>query len=936
MKKHFRFLVLITGLLGSFMSHPLHAMAGKPDQEADLFRPLPLSGVLAVVDLASDNEWMLRLDDGPERPVKVPGGGWNSDQQSPPIQVMREVKDFVRYTRTITVPASAGQQVVQLRFGAANYGCEVFLDGRKAGEHHGPHLPFSIDLTPHVRAGEKQQLEIKVYHRRHYIAKDSKRTAEVAVGFDCSDGDDAASRAEAKEWCGWNGNTKLAYGIAGSLQLVVLPAVHVEDIFIRPSVTNQKLDCDIWIRNETSETKDLAIDGSLSSSNLKKWTYPQVPTISLKIPARTTMKVALPAMDWKLGRDSFWWPNIPFREDYLAQLHCLNLNIKEGDKVWQKFSRRFGFVEHGEGLNYYTVNGVRYTGLGDATAESQLSFYDAYNSPAWLPPTKPGTGAPESWRRYLRVGINIKRLLCSPPTEYMMQAADEVGFLLIPEAPIWGNGLSRYSPTYTPQTFFDMGRACRNHPSVARYSLTNEVREKRDEQWPWRAAIDHIREVDDSRPLVYELHALGGGKVEGFKGGHAWIMEHYTDIHEKLDPAQGIRGMGENFWHTNMGSFAVGMRTLRVNGWCYMAGWSWANYWPNFFEGMSHSQHGWKLNNHPDRRDGVDGWGSPILRFTQQSLHPYLIQDVGILDENSSGPVKAGDRGEIRWPYDLPVGVTGNAVERTIVVFNGGLQGNALTASWSFHWDSPDGPVALPGGKVDCTIEPGGQASHRITFKAPALESNQNERLMYIVLQSAKEGKVVFRDESTALRVIAKALPTASATFLGTDTKTRGDWRNRYGAEGHELMGRFTEMPYSRKLRWISGRVVVHEKRTADPRALEFFQNDLPASPSDRIAAARYGKEISLTLDAGNTLRQMTLYSLDWETKQRIQEVEIFDDVTGASLGRQTISEFGSGLYHSWKVQGKIRLTIRSLKGEDASVSGVFIDPDQPFVEKVQ
>ena len=138
-----------------------------------------------------------------------------------------------------------------------------------------------------------------------------------------------------------------------------------------------------------------------------------------------------------------------------------------------------------------------------------------------------------------------------------MKAADEVGFMLVPEAPIWGNGLSRYSEKYTPQTYHDIGRACRNHPCVARYSLTNEVRD-----WPgrWPSAIDDMREVDDVHPLVFELQGLGHGKVTGPKsGGHAWIMDHYTNFHEIVGKGQGIRGMGEQFWTTDgMGDFARG------------------------------------------------------------------------------------------------------------------------------------------------------------------------------------------------------------------------------------------------------------------------------------------------------------------------------------------------------------------------------------------
>ena len=35
-------------------------------------------------------------------------------------------------------------------FGAVAHGFEVFLDGKKVGEHHGPQVPFTIDLTAYA------------------------------------------------------------------------------------------------------------------------------------------------------------------------------------------------------------------------------------------------------------------------------------------------------------------------------------------------------------------------------------------------------------------------------------------------------------------------------------------------------------------------------------------------------------------------------------------------------------------------------------------------------------------------------------------------------------------------------------------------------------------------------------------------------------------
>jgi hypothetical protein len=302
-----------------------------------------------------------------------------------------------------------------------------------------------------------------------------------------------------------------------------------------------------------------------------------------------------------------------------------------------------------------------------------------------------------------------------------------------------------------------MGMACRNHPCVARYSLANEVREpilgKRQnrENWPWRPAIDDMMAVDDTRPLVFELHQQGQGRVDGIKSGHAFIMNHYTDIQEKVGPDRGIRGMGEHFWNKNsMGEFAVGMRTLRVNDWCYMGGWCWLNYWPNFLEGMSHATHAWTQQNHSDRQDGKDGWGSPIVRFTQQSLHPYLLQDRGLLADNPKEP-QGIKRNEAQWPYNLPTIISGAPVERNIEVFNGGLTGNTLTLCWSAHWDKPDGPLAIEGGEIPCDIEPGFHATKTISFTAPKVEPDG--RILYLVMESRRDGKTLFREEATCFKV---------------------------------------------------------------------------------------------------------------------------------------------------------------------------------------
>lgn len=886
------------------------------------------AGTLATVDLASDTAWTLSADDGPARPIKVPGGGWNSDRQEPAINVMRGVKDHVVYSRAVAIPQAAAGQAVKLRFGGVNYGAEVFLDGKKLGEHHGPQLPFEIDATGVAVAGTTQTLTVKAYHRRHYLKPGEKQTAEIAVGWDFPDGDDAASRQEAGAWSHWQGNSKLGYGIVRSIKLVVLPGVHVEEAFVRTSVVRRQLAASVWLHNATAQERKLRLDASLSSWNRRDWRYPGVPGTEVTVPAGATVRAELGPVAWDLGPESYWWPNLPFREDYQAQLHILSLTLAEGGKAWQEQPQRFGFVEHAEGPYYYTVNGVRYTGFSDGSAEGQSSFYDSYSSPAWQEPTGPGTGAPESWRRYLRAGINMNRLHCSPPTEAMMRAADEVGFMLVPEAPIWGNNLSRYNPQYTPQTYHDLGRACRNHPCVARYSLTNEVRDRnpKGDRWPWRAAIDDMRDVDDTRPLVYEMHSFGSEKIAGLKGGHAWVMQHYDNIREKVGEGKGVRGMGEHFWFENsIGVFAVGCRTMRLNDWCYMAGWSWLNYWPNFLQGMNHDLHAWKPQDHPDRKDGIDGWGSPVVEFCRQSLHPYLAQDLGVLAENPGAPKELGG-GRIEWPYQRPVVIAGWRTERQVELFNGGLAGNQLALRWSAHWDKPDGEAAFPGGEIPGEIEPGFHATRTLAFEVPKIAGDS--RQLCLVLESVLDGKVVFRSDETRLEVVARQVEPAAA-FLGADRQAGGDWQGKFGADGYELAGKESKLPAYARLKWEQGGLWTYAAATGDRRALAYFAN--PPTGQDRIAACRYdGRTVAFTLDTGTAPRRLTLYCLDYDRKARKQAVEIADADTGQLLDRQEAADFAEGRYLTWQVQGRIKVTLRQLAGPNACVNGLFLDPAAP------
>jgi Glycosyl hydrolases family 2, TIM barrel domain len=878
-------------LLGLLLLARMHATAGAPP-----------NGQFEL-DLASDTAWTARLDGGAPRPIKVPGGGWNSDVQQPPIQVLQDVRDFVLYERKVTIPEEAAGKVVKLLFGAVNYGAEILWDEHKVGEHHGPLMPFAVDVSGNAAPGTEHTLKVRAFHRRHYIR--GRRAADVPVGFDFPRGRDEASLREGLEWFpNWNGNSKFAYGITKYVKLRIEPSVAIQDCFIRTSVTGGRFSAQIWITNATDKARELKLNATLSSWKSRNWTYPAIAGKIVEIGPHTNVSVTLGPTPWTLGPESYWWPNVPFREDYEAELHHLDLVLTEGANIVQRKQQRFGFVEHAEGPYFYTVNGVRVTGFSDATTESQSSFFDAYSrAAAWLPPTKPGTGCPETWRRYLRVGMNCNRICCSMPTEYMMETADEAGFMLIPETPIWGNGVTRFHTEYTPQCVREMLLACRNHPSVARYSLANEPREKRDESWPWRALIDAAMTVDDTRPYVFELEKSGNGRIDGFSKGHAYVMEHYVPI---TSATNFIRGMGEHDWSTDgLESFAVTSQMLRVNDWAYFAPWSWLNYWPNFLEGMSHELHAWKNNNHADRVDGVDGWGSTQVAAVQKSLHPYLVLDRQILEDNP-------------WDMDgvLPGGVR---ARRQLEVFNGGLKSGRFELKWSIHWDKADGPVAAEGVEAPIEIEAGFHATRSIAIQAPPPPGGARHRAASFVVRSIKDGVEVFTDDRVTYEVLDRDL-ASRVQFLGVDDRTHGDWGGHFGRDGHELFGRSMKIPGYAVTAWLGDEILFFTDRTQERRVLENAVGD--AADGHRTAAVRYANSfMRLTVSVGDAPRRLSLYFLDWGDDRLRSEV-LVREPGGVVLDRRPVSDYRDGKYLSWTVRGTVQLFLRN-----ASVAGLFFDP---------
>lgn len=160
-----------------------------------------------------------------------------------------------------------------------------------------------------------------------------------------------------------------------------------------------------------------------------------------------------------------------------------------------------------------------------------------------------------------------------------------------------------------------------------------------------------------------------------------------------------------------------------------------------------------------------------------------------------------------------------------------------------------------------------------------------------------------------------------SASFVGVDTQTGGNWQGVYGAHGYQLANDGAALPANVVVNRNGAAVWTWAASTSDSRALQQV-----AAP-DRIAATWFGNfDTRLTFNDTVTHR-VSIYVLDWDHRGRTQTIQILHPTTFAVLDQRTVSAFDNGQYLVWDVRGAVTIRLMSDAGPNAVYSALFIDP---------
>ncbi|WUH89682.1 RICIN domain-containing protein [Streptomyces sp. NBC_00433] len=720
---------LLTGAVGTQPAtatalRPTAAVPAAPASGTDGFTAG--NAAIASVDLAGT--WGFTPVGRSATSITVPGGGWYK-------QGFTDVNEAV-YSRTITVPDSGQPQSTWIEFGAVNHQATLSVDGRTVATKTTAFTPSNFDISAYAAPGTTHTISVDVKGRG--ALKNSSGKYLVPVAADWSEA--------------------VPQGIFRSAFLRAYPAVYVSDTFVRTSVANQTLTYDASVTNTSGAARTVTLTGSLASDNGTSFTYPSLPSRTVSVAAHSTVKVTVGPVAWNLGSSSYWWPNVPYRQGYRAQLHRLTVHAATDDGRTSDATYRFGFRESTQNGEYYQLNGVRVNYRGDNLQGADFDRVnnggkgDAYDTlPGFLAPSSGNGGWPQAVDNYQRLNYNVVRIHQEPASPYMLDVADEMGLMIIDEGGIRG-GSEDFVGGHDNMVDHDRALTLRdrNHPAVVRWSQANEPSFSNDSEQFEQDLYAAVNGNDGTRPISIDAApgADSPSRYPNMNYSNFAIFAHYIDgtgqYGERVQSVTGRPdGEGEYIWpkcNTKQGFewFATATAAKRGKGASDLRPYTLLSGWDGVVPGVRTTDLTPEEGGHPvyGADNLSDPWSNPQIQRVQAAFNPVAAVDLpywsasGVSDSNGTFPLTQA----------VPGYAANSTVNRTISVFNDDFTGTAVGFAWSAHLDSATGPV-IASGNTTLTVPLGSKATQTVSFTAPSSGSR-----VYLVLSTSKAGTTVFSD----------------------------------------------------------------------------------------------------------------------------------------------------------------------------------------------
>lgn len=381
---------------------------------------------------------------------------------------------------------------IRLAFDAVAGASRVVLNGRELDVNHDPFLPFAFDVTDVIRSKGDNDLYVFV--------DEPQREGELWLQPPGS-------------WVGWH-----LRGIWRDVYVECVPGCFIDDVFVQTSVARRQLVADVTVRNQTDQpwsghVQAIVMDGSNPVGSLER------DPLRVDPHGSETIRLTGPWPDPEL-----WSPERPKLYHIVARLD------DEGGHPRHTVSTRFGFREFEIRGTDFFLNGQRIRLFGDSWHYMGAAQQNEAYARTWYQLVKELEG-------------NAVRLHAMPHPTCYLDAADEMGILILDESAVYG---SAGSLALNDDRFWARARdhvrrlvrRDRNHPSVVLWSACNEV--------VWKGGADvfpklldlasEASKLDPTRPVSFDENDSDLGGEAAIHSGHYGTAAHWDASWRRTKP----------------------------------------------------------------------------------------------------------------------------------------------------------------------------------------------------------------------------------------------------------------------------------------------------------------------------------------------------------------------------------------------------------------
>ena len=385
----------------------------------------------------------------------------------------------VWYHRTLDIPDEWTDKRVLLHFGAVDYHCKAWINGRLIGQHYGGSSSFTYDITDALTSGANNLV---------VCANDDTRSGDQPSGKQCPD---LYSRG-----CHYTRVT----GIWQTVWLEAVPKSRIETVRIVPD-----LDSSRFVLTPTFKNAHRGHTFRAVLLNGKE-----------EVAVSTMPATSGAAMSLRIKNPQPWSPANP-------HLYDLRFELRDGDTTIDTVNSYAGLRKfHIEGHKFYLNNTPIFLRL--------VLDQGFYPDGIWTAPSDEMLKG--DIEKSLAVGFNGARLHQKVFEERFHYWADKLGYLTWGEYCDWGMNFG------SPQSIHNQQREWReivqrdlNHPSILAWTPYNETR---------RGATNHFEAHRRAVQETYDLtRALDPSRPCHDTSGYVHVCTDIYTVHDyEQDPVK--------------------------------------------------------------------------------------------------------------------------------------------------------------------------------------------------------------------------------------------------------------------------------------------------------------------------------------------------------------------------------------------------------------